>query len=106
MVRSRQRPTMSSPSKAPMVTFELPTSSARSIGLYKCGRPNPASQNGGLRSIIFAHPQEPRRIEPAGDAFESCDACIHPHALSENVARSVCELPQDFIGAKPCIAIY
>ena len=28
-------------------------------------------QDGGLRPIIFAHPQEARRIEPAGDALQA-----------------------------------
>ncbi len=56
----------------------------------------------GLRSIIFAHPQKSRRIEPAGDAFE---AGFYPHSPSGHIAGGVCELLQDLIGAKSCVTI-
>src|SRR5882672_5506917 len=102
MVRRRQRPAMSSPSKAPMVTFELPTSRARSILNWSYA----TCKDSGFRSIIFAHPQEACRIEPAGDAFQARDACIHSHSLSGDVAGSIREPPQNLIGAQPGIAIY
>src|SRR5690242_15384645 len=99
MVRSRQRPTISSWSKAPMVTFELPTSSASSI----LSRSHPARQDGDLRPIIFAHSQESSRVEPASDAL---DSCLHAHAFAYGVAGGAGETADDCIVGKRAASVH
>src|SRR5260370_27650498 len=92
-VRRRHWLTSLRPSNAPMVMLLFPASSTNST--------HASRKNQGIGSIVFAHDQEARGVEPGGSSDDDAIGQIDGDAPAGSVAGGVREEPQDALLVLP-----